>query len=429
MSGTSSRRMRQGATLSLVFGAVLATGAATGAWGQSAGPAPRHGVAAYAAAVDPAGRDLTPAEARRLVGESGDRWAAYYSPGEYADFAQSLDGAYVGVGLWVRREQDGVAVSRVQQGTPAARAGIRAGDRLLRIDGAPADRMPVTEVVARLRGTGDGDGGDGDGGDDDGGPGGGDRASREAPDGRATPLTGGGAEAGSTVTLAVRSGSSPVREVTLRRTVLATQDVTVDHPGPDVTRIAVAAFTSGVGAEVADALHTAARRRAADGARHGGVVLDLRGNSGGLLAEAVAAASAFLDGGPVGTYQVRGVDRELTAEPGGDTATPLVVLVDSGTMSAAELLAGALQDRCRAVVVGSRTFGKGTVQEPSRLADGSVLELTVGRYYTPAGRSPDGTGIVPDVSVPARSGPAQAEQLALTVLSGLGGGRSEPSRP
>ncbi len=153
------------------------------------------------------------------------------------------------------------------------------------------------------------------------------------------------------------------------------------------------------------------------------VVLDLRGNSGGLVEEAVATASLFLDGGPVASYQARGEDRELTAAPGGDTVTPLVVLVDGGTMSAAELLAGALQDRCRAVLVGGRTFGKGTVQQPSRLADGSVLELTVGRYATPSGRSPDGTGVVPDVPAQPADDPAA---LALRVLAGLGTRQGAP---
>jgi carboxyl-terminal processing protease len=210
------------------------------------------------------------------------------------------------------------------------------------------------------------------------------------------------------VVLTVQRPGSPPHELTLRRTVLATQDVTLDHPAPGVLRIAVRAFTAGVGEEVRAALQHPPQH---------GVVLDLRGNSGGLLPEAVAAASAFLDGGPVASYQSRGERRELTAANGGDTTTPLVVLVDGGTMSAAELLAGALQDRNRAVLVGARTFGKGTVQQPSRLADGSVLELTVGQYYTPAGRSPDGTGLQPDV---AAADPAAAEALALQVLSGLG---------
>ena len=135
-----------------------------------------------------------------------------------------------------------------------------------------------------------------------------------------------------------------------------------------------------------------------------------------MLAVVAELAPAVLDGGPVASYQARGGRQAYTAGPGGDTGTPLVVLVDEGTMSAAELLAGALQDRCRAVVVGARTFGKGSVQQASTLADGSVLERTVGRWYTPSGRSPDGSGLVPDVPAPAYA----AERTALEVLAGLG---------
>ncbi|MEV4614047.1 S41 family peptidase [Kitasatospora sp. NPDC049258] len=359
-----AQRVRQGATLSAVFGVVLLVGAAAGAWGEPPLPAPRAAGATGVWHGDLAGADLSPLQAEQLVGSSGDRWAAHLSPEEYEAFT---DGRYQGVGLSVGRTGDGgTAVSEVLPGGPAAAAGIAAGDRLLHIDGAPADQLPVTEVVARLRGR----------------------------------------QAGSTVALAVQRSGGPVRDVVLRRTELATREVAADQPAPGVTRVAVRAFTSGVSGQV---------REAVRGARS--VVLDLRGNSGGLVEEAVATASLFLDGGPVATYQERGEERELSATPGGDTATPLVVLVDGGTMSAAELLAGALQDRCRAVLVGARTFGKGAVQQPSRLADGSVLELTVGRYTTPSGRSPDGVGLLPDV--PAQPGDDPA-QLALRVLGGLG---------
>ncbi|MGW2541955.1 S41 family peptidase, partial [Kitasatospora sp. NPDC001574] len=214
-------------------------------------------------------------------------------------------------------------------------------------------------------------------------------------------------QVGSEVVLAVQRGEGEVREVRLRRALLDSQQVAAERLAGGVVRVTVRAFTSGVAEQVRAAVRDA----------RAGVVLDLRGNSGGLVEEAAGTAGVFLDGGPVGSYQDRGGTRELTAPPGGDQRTPLVVLVDGGTMSAAELLTGALQDRGRAVVVGSRTFGKGTVQQPSRLADGAVLELTVGRYFTPAGRSPEGTGLAPDV--PA----ADAEDtagLALRVLAGLG---------
>ncbi|MCX4748730.1 S41 family peptidase [Kitasatospora sp. NBC_01287] len=392
-------RARRGAALGLVFGAVLLSGAAAGAWGGTAPvrPAVPAGNATASGQRSQGSEDgqdghrgldggappaaaLTPQQAERLVAVGGDRWAAYYSPQEYAEFAQGLDGEYLGVGLFVDRAADGsTVVAELTPGSPAAAAGIAVGERLLAVDGAPVDRLPVTEVVARLRG----------------------RPDTPAEPGRA-------AGPGSAVRLTLRRPGAAPREVTLRRAVLAAQDVAVDHPAAGVLWITARAFTTGVGAEIA-----AAVRRSPE---HG-VVLDLRGNSGGLVAEAVATASVFLDGGPVASYLAGGERRELTAAPGGDARTPLVVLVDGGTMSAAELLAGALQDRCRAVLVGSRTFGKGTVQQPSRLADGSVLELTVGRWSTPAGRSPDGTGLLPDV--PAAD-PGSADALALRVLSGLG---------
>ncbi|WP_405017662.1 S41 family peptidase [Kitasatospora sp. NBC_00070] len=357
--------VRQGAMLSLVFGAVLLGGAMTGAWSEP----PASALPTSSDVLD--GQTLTGAalsrqQAEQLLAGGGDRWAAYYSPEAYTDLTQ---GRYDGVGLSVRRASDGVTtVAQVTPAGPAEQAGIVVGERLLRIDGAPADRLPVTEVVAGLRGA-----------------------------------------AGSTVALALRGTGGEERELTLRRAELVARDVTVDHPAPGVVRIAVHGFTAGVAGQV---------KAAARGAS--GVLLDLRGNSGGLVDEAAATAALFLDGGPVGSYLEHGERRELTAGPGGDTATPLVVLVDGGTMSAAELLAGALQDRSRAVLVGSRTFGKGTVQQPSRLADGAVLELTVGRYFTPAGRSPDGTGLTPDVPRPPGATPADTVRLAGTVLSGLG---------
>jgi carboxyl-terminal processing protease len=139
-----------------------------------------------------------------------------------------------------------------------------------------------------------------------------------------------------------------------------------------------------------------------------------------LLDEGVKTASVFLDGGPVVTFQKRGSrPLQLTAEPGGDTGTPLAVLVDGGTASAAEVVTAALQDRDRAVVVGSRTFGKGSVQQPTVLSDGSAIEFTVGSYLTPSGRSLDGVGIGPDVTVPVGTTPAAAEAQAVEVLSGL----------
>ncbi|MCW2777379.1 MAG: C-terminal processing peptidase-3 [Frankiales bacterium] len=180
-------------------------------------------------------------------------------------------------------------------------------------------------------------------------------------------------------------------------------------------RVVVPAFGAGVGSAVRAAVTAPAARQ--------GLLLDLRGNPGGRLDEAVATASAFLDGGPVVSYTRRDAGRRtLTATGHGDTTTPLVVLVDGGTASAAEVVAAALQDRGRAVLVGSRTFGKGSVQEPQPLPDGTALELTVARWTTPSGRSVDGVGLVPDVEVPAGAPASLAERRGKQVLEGLRAG-------
>lgn len=376
------RRIRRGATLTLVFASVLATGAATGSWseatdvGRKSPAPPTRSVAstgdAATEAADAAAEAMADGKsgkeaAEDAVSRSGDRWGSVYSPGEYQEFEQALDGAYTGVGLWARRAADGrIEVSRVQRGGPAEQAGIREGDQLRSVDGKRVAGLPVTEVVSLLRG---------------------DRA-------------------GTPVKLGLERGTRAWSE-TLHRARLSTDSVTVTQLAGGAVLIKVEAFTKGAGERVRSAV-----REAPKGA---GILLDLRGNSGGLVTEAVTAASGLVDGGLVATYDVRGRQKALHAERGGDTTRPVVALVDGGTMSAAELLTGALQDRGRAVVVGSKTFGKGSVQMPSRLPDGSVAELTVGHYRTPSGQAVDGRGITPDLEVADG-----AETRAETVLTGLG---------
>ncbi|MFB7610032.1 S41 family peptidase [Streptomyces gardneri] len=375
------RGVLRGAVLTLVFTGVLATAAATGSLPRRDAAGAESPDVARTSTVDRAALNRAAAAAmadgksgkqaaEEFVSRSGDRWGAVYDKKEYADFEQALDGTYTGVGLSAGRDAEGrVKVTRVQAGGPAERAGLRAGDRLVSVDGRPVGGLSVSEVVSLLRGDG-------------------------------VP--------GSAVALRVERGRSAWTE-TLRRARLATDPVTVRRLDDGAVLIKVAAFTKGAGARVRDAV-----RDAPTGA---GVLLDLRGNSGGLVAEAAVAASAFLDGGLVATYDVEGEERAVYADGGGDTGRPLVALIDGGTMSAAELLTGALQDRGRAVTVGSRTFGKGSVQMPSALPDGSVAELTVGHYRTPAGHAVDGRGITPDLTAAEK-----AEERARTVLSGLGGG-------
>ncbi|WP_202233920.1 S41 family peptidase [Actinacidiphila reveromycinica] len=428
MSGPSlfgtPRRWRRGATLTLVCGAMLATGAAASSLTGVDTAARRSGQTvatgqvgavrtAGAPSPDPAAGDGTgtgtsapgdatadgrdgdgpppgpggdgpadtgrtgrtaapdapgPDAAQQLVSRSGDRWSSSYTAQEYAGFQQALAGRYVGTGVSVRRVDGGrIQIAEVQAGSPADRAGLRSGDVLAAIGDTRCTGMPVTEVVAALRGD-------------------------NVP--------------GSPVTLDVERGARDWT-VAVHRATLATEAVTVTRQPDGPTVVKVDAFTKGVGAQVAAAVRDSDH----------GVLLDLRGNSGGLVSEAVATASAFLDGGLVATYDVHGRQQALYAADGGDTSVPLVVLVDGGTMSAAEMLSGALQDRGRAVVIGSRTFGKGSVQMPTTLPDGSVAELTVGHYRLPDGRTVDGTGIAPDVVVSGGQDPVAASR---EVFAGLG---------
>ncbi|MFI5807802.1 S41 family peptidase [Streptomyces sp. NPDC051561] len=382
--GVRPRGLCRGAALSLVLAGALATVSATGSWSsdeeRESAPAVRPASAeatedavARAAAEAVADGKSGKQAAQEAVSRSGDRWGAVYDPAEYKEFEKSLDGSYTGVGLWAKRDADGrVQVARVQPGGPAARAGVRRGDRLRTVDGHRVENRPVSEVVSLLRGDAAGE------------------------------------RAGTPVALGLVRGTRAWTE-RLRRATLATDPVTTEHLAEGALLIRVAAFTKGSGERVRQAVRSAPRGK--------GVLLDLRGNSGGLVGEAVTAVSAFLDGGLVATYDDHGRQQALHAERGGDTTRPVVVLVDGGTMSAAELAVGALQDRGRALTVGSRTFGKGTVQKPSRLPGGAVAELTVGHYSTPAGHSLDGRGLTPDLAVTKG-----ARQRAETVLSGLQGG-------
>ena len=317
--------------------------------------------------------DLERAAVEGMLNALDDRWSAYYAPTDFTRFEQVLSGSYSGVGVWVHRAHDGtLRILSVQADSPAAHAGLRPRDILVRVADEPVAGRSVADVVGRLRG-----------------------------------------DVGSTVTVQVQRGTT-VLTMRLQRAAVSDDDVTAAMVTPTVERLRVAAFTRGVGRWV---------RSQVDKARADhltGLILDLRDDPGGLLDEAVETASAFLDGGPVVAYDQRGSPpRVLNALGRGDTGIPLVVLVDGGTASAAEIVAAALQDRGRAVLLGSRTFGKGSVQAPTRLSDGSALELTVGHYLTPGGRSLDGIGVEPDVFVPARAPAAVFEERAMEVLSGL----------
>ncbi|HVQ18507.1 MAG TPA: S41 family peptidase, partial [Actinomycetes bacterium] len=338
-----TRRVVMVSTVALVVAASYGAGVVTGVVGSSSSA--NGGVIDAAAdrieesAAQPVDRaELERAAVEGMLKALGDQWSSYYDPSEYASFEDALDGRYSGIGLWVRPGHGGVLVSSVQSESPAADAGILPGDLIISVDDWPTSRNSVGDVVQRLRGP-----------------------------------------AGTDVTVSIQR-EGVVTDMSVTRSVLEASDVTVEHLADGVMRIDIRTFTRGVGRMVRDAMTNDPENHA------GGVILDLRGNPGGLLDEAVEVASAFLDGGPVVSYEQRDApDHTLYAIGSGDTQTPVVVLVDGGTASAAEVVAAALQDRSRAVIVGSRTYGKGSVQEPSVLPDGSAIELTIGRYLTPAG--------------------------------------------
>ncbi|HEY8478220.1 MAG TPA: S41 family peptidase [Spirillospora sp.] len=347
--------------------------------GEAAAQIGRH-------AAEPVERgELDRAAIDGMLGVLGDRWARYYSAREYDDVEGRLSGVYGGVGLWLGTEDGSggtgngrsggrVLVASVQPGTPAARAGIRAGDVITRVGGLSVGGWDVRRVAKALRG-----------------------------------------RSGDPVELTVERDRR-TRRFHLVRTQVSDEDVTVTDLPEHARLIRVDAFTRGTGRRVRAAVTGASP----PGRPSGGVMLDLRGNPGGLLEEAVETASAFLDGGPVASYRPRsGPVRDYRVTRPGDARIPLVVLVDAGTASAAEVVAGSLRDRDRAVIIGSRTYGKASVQEAVTLADGSVIELTVGRYRTPSGRNLDGVGIEPDITVSADRPPRAAEQRARTVLRGL----------
>jgi carboxyl-terminal processing protease len=385
-AATRRRRVLLSTAGALTIAAAFVFGFLAGRVGRSDNDKPGGIVAEAAerlrrsAARDVSQQQLDQAAIRGMLDALGDRYAAYYDTTDYAQFQRLLDGRYSGVGLWLGRVPSGhVEVTSVLPDSPAAAAGLRVGDTLVDVAGDPVDGVPVGDVVRRMHG---------------------------AP--------------GTTVAITVRR-SGEIETLHLRRADLVSQDVSSDLVAASVGRVRVAAFTRGSGREVRAALARLRKQHVT------GLVLDLRGNPGGLLDEGVDVASAFLDKGTVVSYRGRGVETKTYDVVGhGDVTTPLVVLVDAGTASAAEVVAGALQDRNRALVVGSRTYGKGSVQQPLVLSDGSAIEVTVARYFTPSGRSVDQVGIAPDVDLPAGYDGAAAVRRAVEVLSGTVAGIAVP---
>ena len=311
-----------------------------------------------------------------VVRSLDDRFSNYFSPGQYRRFKEVQNAEFSGVGITVSEDRRGLRVADVFDKSPADRAGIRTGDIIVAADGVPLRGKSQNESVALIKG-----------------------------------------RPGTPVTLRVRH-KGVVRS---KRLVRATVSVPVvasrvrDYKGTKLATVRLSTFSSGAHAEVYDAIRRARKR----GAK--GIVLDLRGNGGGLVDEAQLIASAFLPDGPIVTTRGRAVKARTLNATGDPVApkTPLVVLVDRGTASASEIVAGALQDRKRAPLVGTRTFGKGVFQQIIELSNGGALDITAGQYFTPNGRNLGGKGVKTGVglkpSVPARDDPDTRRDEALDV--------------
>nr|PZN20247.1 MAG: S41 family peptidase [Pseudomonadota bacterium] len=313
--------------------------------------------------VDPVERErLVEGALEGMVAEL-DPHSAYLAPEDYAIFRSDTEGQFGGIGVEVDFSSEWVTVIAPIEGSPAARAGIRSGDRILAIDHASVRGKSPVDLVKRMRG---------------------------AP--------------GSSVLLTVRrDGMEKLLYFTLTREIIDVKSVASKLLTGNVGYLRIKAFQQGTHTELLE--HVAALRRAASGNVRGWL-LDLRNNPGGLVDEATAVADELLPGGVVFTTRRRGaVVEEVRAQPGGALHRgALVVLVNEFTASSAEIVAGALKDNGRSRLVGARTFGKGSVQTIVDLPGGAGLRLTTLRYYTPRGRAIQAQGLEPDVPVASPGG-------------------------
>jgi carboxyl-terminal processing protease len=313
-----------------------------------------------------------------IVRALNDRFSAYYTPEEAKAVRESISGQFDGIGVTVQPDKRGLKVVGVFDDGPAARAKMKAGDLIVGVNGRSIAGVPSDAATARIKG-----------------------------------------KAGTKVTLSVLSeGAKEPRSITVERAKidvpLAKGEMETDD-GVKIAHVQLAGFSRGASEAVRKELQPLLRK----GAR--GIVLDLRGNGGGLLEEAVLVSSLFVEDGPiVSTKGRRRAERKLSAE--GDsiaTRQPMVVLVDGGSASASEIVTGALRDRKRATVVGEKTYGKGVFQEVETLSDGSILELTVGSYYLPSGANLTDNGIKPTVPAKdvAKTRRDEALPIALDVVA------------
>lgn len=302
-----------------------------------------------------------------------DPHSDYMDENEYHEMLADSHGEFAGIGTELTRDESHPKIISPIDDTPAARAGLKPGDIILRINDQPTEGISLKEAVDQLRG----------------------------PSGSKVRI------------LILRTGQRPF-EVTLTRAVIRVASVKAHLEPGRIGYLRITTFAEKTQTEFLDALDHLTREA---GGRLDGIVLDLRNDPGGLLDTAVRVAGDFLDGGTIVSTRGRsaGENDIYDARPNGDRVrgVPVIVLVNGASASASEIVAGALQDRHRATILGTRSFGKGSVQTIIPLEGHGALRLTTARYYTPLGRSIQGEGITPDVVVL----PPQDQQIAqATVL-------------
>jgi carboxyl-terminal processing protease len=325
--------------------------------------------------------DLLDTSVGAAVKSLDDRFSSYFSPKDYASFQEVTQGQFEGVGMTVEEAKRGLRVMTVYDGSPAARAGLESGDVITKVDGRSIAGASSEASTARIKGP-----------------------------------------AGTAVTLTVTTGKQE-RELRVER---AQVDIPVVESsmerdgGRKIAHVRLAGFTSGAHGEVGDAVRKLLREGA------DGVVLDLRDNGGGLLNEAVLVSSIFIPDGEIVSTKGRARAERVYEAAGGaiPTDVPVAVLVNRQSASASEIVTGALQDRKRGAVVGTRTYGKGVFQEIEPLANGGALDITVGEYFLPSGRNiggggvAKGDGIAPDVKAldDPKTKPDEALRKAVEVV-------------
>ncbi|MET0067191.1 MAG: S41 family peptidase [Candidatus Thiodiazotropha sp.] len=288
-----------------------------------------------------------------------DPHSNYLDEEEYSDLQVGTRGEFGGLGIEVGMEDGFVKVISPIDDTPAARAGVRSGDLIVRLDDTPVKGMNLSEAVAVMRGK----------------PG--------------TPLE---------LTI-IRKGVEKPLKITVVRDIIRVASVKSRLLDERYAYVRISQFQTKTARDMLKALGRL--KDEADGELHG-LILDLRNNPGGVLNAAVSVSDAFLESGLIVYTEGREHDSQLRFEAAPDdvlNGAPMVVLVNEGSASASEIVAGALQDHRRAVIMGSRTFGKGSVQTIIPITDTAAVKLTTARYYTPSGRSIQAEGIIPDIKL------------------------------